>query len=569
MGHILHWTPGTYGKGIVTPEGDVHTWNTDPITESPHHSEYVYDQLGIPDTGFSLRSYRPFEITPEGYYLPIHESPGDLEKIDPRLKYNGSRWNFESSINHKVGKITVHEVGQPCELGKKYHGNRRPFTYFPNSQRLIIGPEGSSHFGHMYLKSSIDDEIDAAQGGLYRTPSGENVIEFYLGAPDPDHIANIAKTLGANQAQLNDWHIGEEVHNNPDKTWHWDFQSKVIKNNHQWQFKIGMPVSEEFWNKWPGELYHGTSPDRLESIMQHGLHPWDSPVAGGSRYDVGEKWIQPRPGHVYLDPDASEAWQKARGVIDPQVGEPIVFRIDPSKLDPQGISPDEDVMYKYWPHAPRNQDVHWRDEIDKSLGDYAEKHGWGNDPMNTQQALNDQQPIAYRGVIPPEALIPGKWGFDYSDNPPREIAWRPMLWPPKIASSNHLEWKPGSWGKGLYFPETGFLQIWGDDRTHSDVWFDDENYSQPGEVHHLIIHPDGAVENQGAINRHFEDTEGDIVGLEKALENYNPQLHLNTSDWSFGPTEPMEEEPSSISRGEEGGKDAQTVQTANDFAGSL
>jgi len=219
-----------------------------------------------------------------------------------------------------------------------------------------------------------------------------------------------------------------------------------------------MPVNKDYWDEWHANpengLYHATSPDRLESIMQHGLHPWDSPIAGGSRYE-------------------------------------------------------------------------------------------------------------------PEALIPGKWGFDSNDEPPREIAWRPMEWPRRTSAAMYTPWQWGEWGRGIYYPETGVLQTWSDDRSHLDVWNDDENYSQPGGAHHIVIRPNGTVHDQGAFARDFGDTETDVPGLQQALKELDPRLRLDSSnDWSFGPTEPMEEEPSSVSRGEDGGTE-HGVQTANDFAGSL
>jgi hypothetical protein len=225
-----------------------------------------------------------------------------------------------------------------------------------------------------------------------------------------------------------------------------------------WQFRVSMPVNKDYWDEWHANpengLYHATSPDRLESIMQHGLHPWDSPIAGGSRYE-------------------------------------------------------------------------------------------------------------------PEALIPGKWGFDSNDEPPREIAWRPMEWPRRTSAAMYTPWQWGEWGRGIYYPETGVLQTWSDDRSHLDVWNDDENYSQPGGAHHIVIRPNGTVHDQGAFARDFGDTETDVPGLQQALKELDPRLRLDSSnDWSFGPTEPMEEEPSSVSRGEDGGTE-HGVQTANDFAGSL
>lgn len=130
-------------------------------------------------------------------------------------------------------------------------------------------------------------------------------------------------------------------------------------------------------------------------------------------------------------------------------------------------------------------------------------------------------------------------------------------------------WEPGAWGKGIYYPETGALQTWADDRTHLDVWGDDENANQPGSAHHILIRPNGTVRDQGAFDRNFGDAEGDVEGLHRALGELDPRLRLDPSNtWDFGPTEPMEEEPSSVSRGEDGGN-LHGVQTGSDYAGGL
>jgi hypothetical protein len=138
----------------------------------------------------------------------------------------------------------------------------------------------------------------------------------------------------------------------------------------------------------------------------------------------------------------------------------------------------------------------------------------------------------------------------------------------RFASGAPWEW--GQWGKGLYFPETGTLQTWGDDRTHPEAVLEDENASQ-GHAHHFIIRPNGTVKDQGAMDHNFESAEGDVAGLAGALRELDPRLRLDKpSDWDFGPgpTEPVEEEPSSVSRGEDGGT-IHGVQTGGDFAGSL
>ena len=129
-------------------------------------------------------------------------------------------------------------------------------------------------------------------------------------------------------------------------------------------------------------------------------------------------------------------------------------------------------------------------------------------------------------------------------------------------------WELGKWGKGLFFPETGQLVLWSDERGHSETLEEDE-FAANSEAHHLIIRPNGGVRDQGAMDRNYENTEGDVPGLAQALKEYDPHLKLDKGGaWEFGPTEPMEEEPS-INRAETGGPDGPTVQTANDFAGSL
>src|SRR5512146_113392 len=130
----------------------------------------------------------------------------------------------------------------------------------------------------------------------------------------------------------------------------WNFLG-VAKNDEKWQFvKTSMPVGEDFWHDFPnrapfkraGELYHGTSPTRLESIMQHGIHPWDSPVAGGSNYGQlrsendddydydpnANQWLMPRPGHTYMAQNPRDAYDRG---LDSSVEDygphtsPIVF----------------------------------------------------------------------------------------------------------------------------------------------------------------------------------------------------------------------------------------------------
>lgn len=458
-------------------------------------------------------------------------------------------------------------------------------------------------------------------------------------------------------------------------------RQELAKNEQNWQLvKEAMPVGEDYWNEWQerapfkraGELYHGTSPARLESILRHGLHPWDSPLAGGSNYGQPREdeddwnpnpsqWLVPRPGHVYMAQNPKDA--RDRGVdssvedLGPHT-EPLVLKIDPSYLDPQHINPDEDDMIPKATIRPQ--------EGYDSLGEMADRMGYGDVPSETKRQLARGKHIGYQGVIPPEALTPGKlgpggwtplertssWHFattmyhvapahaekaiaqeglrgdpetwenevwlhenedqarEYAEpedhiyavdtagmeNDPNHML-EPGLTPSWVAKgpipperikrivtaniigdmrdgwgrfANAVPWTYGQWGRGIYFPETGTLQTWSDDRTHPEVVLEDENAYQ-GFGHHFLLRPNGTVKDQGAMDQNFENAEGDVAGLAQALHSLDPRLRLDKpSAWDFGegPVEPMESEPSAISRGEQGGK-VDDVQTSNDYAGSL
>ncbi len=160
-----------------------------------------------------------------------------------------------------------------------------------------------------------------------------------------------------------------------------------------------MPVTPQFWKQRPKDfaLYHGTSPDRVESIMQHGLHPWDSEIVGGNNYDEtprgGPSWLVPRPGHVYLSQDPRDAHDKGLNAdisklpygtnVEDYLNRAVVFKVDPRKLDPQNINPDEDYMLSGGGKV-NNQEKYPEYE---SLGEMAERFGWGEVPSDTERVI--------------------------------------------------------------------------------------------------------------------------------------------------------------------------------------
>lgn len=116
----------------------------------------------------------------------------------------------------------------------------------------------------------------------------------------------------------------------------------------------------------------------------------------------------------------------------------------------------------------------------------------------------------------------------------------------QFVTSSAAPWEPGQWGKGIYYPDTDHLVTWADERTHTDVWNDDENATQPGPAHHFVIRPNGTVRDQGALTRNFESAEPMVPELASALRAYDPRLKLDPStEWDVGPTEPARTEPDS------------------------
>lgn len=611
------------------------------IEKSESDFEYMEPHVAGPIPDGTQESVKAVLITPpNAYRMPDHE------------------WTFS-----KIA-VNLHEVGEPTETGTDFHGTRRPFLYFPDTQDLILGAPGADHATMLYADPRIfkkyrykKHEDDTSAGGVYNDPQGNKVVEYYYGAPDPAHIQAVQNALGASRSQLNGWHTGDEVHENPDKVWNFNGSHKIASEydaelegkvktpenfqgypgaqyddsiggwgkgfndsngrEHEWHIgedwapehmdmeggksgiydpyqywiiepdgkrrvtfdpkegededwdfnsKVSMPVSDEFWQGYPGPLYHGTTEDRLPSIMQHGLQPWDSPIAGGSRYEDGNvPWLMPRPNHVYLSQSPEEAHKRAREASDPE-HRVVVLRVDPSHLRPENIDPDEDDAFRYIPGAPSafgdSREIQ-KQLGNKSLGEWAEENEWG-EPHQTEQAIGDERAIAHRGPIPPSAITPGTYDVDMNEPPPRAYEWRPMVWPQttsRVAANHMLNWQPGQYGKGLV--HEGVVHTWPTN---------DDPDGQPG-------HPQYAQENLGFnTGEHFWnhptwetaftiDPEGRTVLFEdrpdiaETVQQADPRLKVNSlHDWDFGPTEPTRTEPDS-----EDEKRLHNVEISNDW----
>ena len=86
-----------------------------------------------------------------------------------------------------------------------------------------------------------------------------------------------------------------------------------------------------------------------------------------------------------------------------------ILRIDLSQLDPQKINPDEDGHprageYDSWEQAVEDGQGDWDWENWKTLGQWAEQTGFGDDPDETVEQLNSYSSLAYQGIVPPSAI---------------------------------------------------------------------------------------------------------------------------------------------------------------------
>src|ERR1035441_4067344 len=101
MSHCLNWTPGSWGKGLTTPEGDIHTWNVNQVQGDPHHMVYVADEF---KDGIYAQpaEYPSFQIDPNGKVFG-GAIPHDINKLDPRLILDKKAWDFQSATQHQLG----------------------------------------------------------------------------------------------------------------------------------------------------------------------------------------------------------------------------------------------------------------------------------------------------------------------------------------------------------------------------------------------------------------------------------------------------------------------------------
>lgn len=191
--------------------------------------------------------------------------------------------------------------------------------------------------------------------------------------------------------------------------------------------RIAMAADPEWWAEFSKthKFYHGTSMAAYEKMKQEGLAPQG---AGASNWEPASG-VSSRPGFVYLTTDPGNASQYTQYInwdrhlpesesmpfkIPGEAMKTVVIEIDPQYLDPALIYPDEDFLEELhyqpigehwsWPAGLSDTLEEWRARGDLGLGSRADAVGWGEKPPHTHFGIESFGNVAYRGVIPPQAL---------------------------------------------------------------------------------------------------------------------------------------------------------------------
>lgn len=179
------WDPGSYGKGVVDPEGKLHMWTVD--AGSPHHEDFLNAHLPLEQQGKGLVNHF-YEVDPEGgvtYSGRFNYRREGMAFIDqdPRLHdalIQGSDWTFSSSAAVQNGGFSVDALPnrqvKPWKLGEFGKG-------------ILYGDK-------LYLWSDTDglvhhyDVFEYATGGNYEDNWDEFIKSVLLYIEDNGTIHN-------------------------------------------------------------------------------------------------------------------------------------------------------------------------------------------------------------------------------------------------------------------------------------------------------------------------------------------------------------------------------------------
>lgn len=226
-----NWEQGTWGKGLIMPDGTPHTWTVDE-GDNPHHGDYLINNGLLPDPyppawnydGMSLLTIMPDGET-SGHLEPEHRLPEGLTPTD-------EQWEWRTRVGSESQGTPGLEGGQvPPQIvhvdtsahnmetgGKslKGWGQRLPLVYIPAINTVYYGNPDTTH-------NSINREIDLM--GLdnhhgwvgynpeasWRADAGTDNYGWYDTPPEPHVDKAIRDHFGIAEAEredFSDWDFG-------------------------------------------------------------------------------------------------------------------------------------------------------------------------------------------------------------------------------------------------------------------------------------------------------------------------------------------------------------------------
>lgn len=203
--HILMWEPGDYGRGLVTPTGEVHTWP----------EEWAEHQTWARDQGLEDDPEMHFLIRPDGVVSPHSanlEQANRIENVavaaDPKLvRYEdwkqregslGSHLSMnEDSPYREVEPIEHPDVGvradhsppgTPFEVSEtlRDHMYGRDTGHFGTGVYFLSSPEVAAQMRRPYVRG-----VDLSGRNLYRPNSNKGAYALHDDLATLNSLANV------------------------------------------------------------------------------------------------------------------------------------------------------------------------------------------------------------------------------------------------------------------------------------------------------------------------------------------------------------------------------------------
>jgi hypothetical protein len=392
--HRLWWKPGQFGRGLISPEGIVHTWPEDEMT---HAQRLMALGVNHADTKnwsrFSINPNRSTGTFGDPDEIALLESVGLKPSISPYVynpvtKKAEPNPNYNKSGSHIDGTKTASPVGSPMPVTVKGPGlcgfcaqplrHIQDVTATGHPYELWSCPDHGTQ-GHnapamLYHVSPSWNRESIMQHGLLGTPpDGRNFEASGEGIYAHDSLENaVRKGLNGvgNYGIQDDEDIWEFT---PHGEWGPDYNSSESSYIHEGDVPKPRLVPREEWghlrtsSAGTGDLYHIAPVTERNRIMQHGLQP-ANPSLSDTFGPEQPKLNNPIGVYGFDSEDEAkyqmQALERNENFMD-KPGTNDLWRIPREQI--QQSSPDPSAYGAYYVHHPVHPELHFRPE-DRWIG---------------------------------------------------------------------------------------------------------------------------------------------------------------------------------------------------------